>query len=179
MSRLVLTVDSRTHSMAINAAVDGYTDQPVTETPVEDVSATETQKHPFHVLTDSKLPIFIASAAGALALTFVYKLHSADSLLEEILALKFLVSAFFVAGPVQFVSTNLMILFFIVILIALMLSWTYRLLDESNSNHTRAVQTDIKHGMLLFLVSEAMLFFPFFWAFFHAALSPSVMIGGV
>jgi hypothetical protein len=29
------------------------------------------------------------------------------------------------------------------------------------------------------LVSEAMLFFPFFWAFFHAALSPSVMIGGI
>jgi len=33
--------------------------------------------------------------------------------------------------------------------------------------------------MLLFLASEAMLFFPFFWAFFHASLSPAVTVGGV
>lgn len=34
-------------------------------------------------------------------------------------------------------------------------------------------------GFLLFLVSEVMLFFSFFWAYFHSALSPSVELGGV
>lgn len=41
------------------------------------------------------------------------------------------------------------------------------------------MQTGLRYGMLLFLASEAMLFFPFFWAFFHASLSPSVMVGGI
>jgi heme/copper-type cytochrome/quinol oxidase subunit 3 len=45
--------------------------------------------------------------------------------------------------------------------------------------HTSNVVTGLKYGMLLFLASEAMLFFPFFWAFFHASLSPAVTIGGV
>ena len=39
--------------------------------------------------------------------------------------------------------------------------------------------TGLKYGMLLFLASEAILFFPFFWAFFHASLSPAVTISGV
>jgi hypothetical protein len=33
--------------------------------------------------------------------------------------------------------------------------------------------------MILFLASEAMLFFPFFRAFFHASLSPAITVGGV
>jgi heme/copper-type cytochrome/quinol oxidase subunit 3 len=33
--------------------------------------------------------------------------------------------------------------------------------------------------MLLFLLSEAALFFPFFWAFFHGALSPAISIGAI
>jgi heme/copper-type cytochrome/quinol oxidase subunit 3 len=37
----------------------------------------------------------------------------------------------------------------------------------------------LKYGMLLFIVSEIMFFFSFFWAFFHYSLSPSVWTGGV
>jgi heme/copper-type cytochrome/quinol oxidase subunit 3 len=33
--------------------------------------------------------------------------------------------------------------------------------------------------MLLFIISEVMFFFGFFWAFFHASLAPSHMIGAV
>jgi len=33
--------------------------------------------------------------------------------------------------------------------------------------------------MLLFIVSEIMFFFGFFWAFFHAALAPTVELGSV
>jgi len=63
-----------------------------------DASTLEAHKHPFHVLTESKIPPVNTS----------YK--------------PILVSPFFTAGDLQFVSTNLMILFFIVILVGLMLS---------------------------------------------------------
>lgn len=33
--------------------------------------------------------------------------------------------------------------------------------------------------MFLFLLSEAMLFFPFFWAFFHTSLAPTIAVGCV
>jgi cytochrome c oxidase subunit 3 len=34
-------------------------------------------------------------------------------------------------------------------------------------------------GVILFIISEVMFFFSFFWAFFHASLSPSVELGSV
>jgi heme/copper-type cytochrome/quinol oxidase subunit 3 len=46
-------------------------------------------------------------------------------------------------------------------------------------HHTSIVQIMIKRGMILFILSEIMLFFAFFWAFFHSSLSPSVWIGSV
>jgi heme/copper-type cytochrome/quinol oxidase subunit 3 len=62
-----------------------------------------------------------------------------------------------------------------------MWSWSLTLFKESTKegHHTLRVQTGLKYGMLLFLVSEAMLFFPFFWAFFHGALSPAVSVGAI
>lgn len=40
-----------------------------------------------------------------------------------------------------------------------------------------AVQQGLIYGFILFIVSEAMLFFSFFWAFFHLSLSPAISIG--
>jgi len=45
--------------------------------------------------------------------------------------------------------------------------------------HTFAVQHGLRFGMILFIVSEVMLFFAFFWAFFHSALNPIPQIGCV
>ena len=45
--------------------------------------------------------------------------------------------------------------------------------------HTFAVQRGLRLGMVLFIVSEVMFFFAFFWAFFHSSLVPSPSIGGV
>lgn len=45
--------------------------------------------------------------------------------------------------------------------------------------HTTPVQKGLSMGMILFIVSEVMLFFSFFWGFFHFALSPAVEIGCV
>lgn len=36
--------------------------------------------------------------------------------------------------------------------------------------HTFAVQRGLKMGMILFIVSEVMFFFAFFWAYFHSSL---------
>lgn len=46
-------------------------------------------------------------------------------------------------------------------------------------HHTYSVQRGLRFGMILFIVSEIMFFFAFFWAFFHSSLSPAFNIGGV
>jgi cytochrome c oxidase subunit 3 len=46
-----------------------------------------------------------------------------------------------------------------------------------SGHHTILVQKGILLGFLLFLVSEIMLFFSFFWSYFHSSLVPSVELG--
>lgn len=43
--------------------------------------------------------------------------------------------------------------------------------------HTKKVQTSIKLGIILFILSEVIFFVSFFWAFFHRALNPAVELG--
>jgi len=43
--------------------------------------------------------------------------------------------------------------------------------------HTRAVDRGLRMGMILFIVSEVMFFFAFFWAFFHSSLAPTIQLG--
>jgi len=43
--------------------------------------------------------------------------------------------------------------------------------------HTRRVQKGLKLGFILFIISEVMFFFGFFWAFFYCALAPATAIG--
>ena len=45
--------------------------------------------------------------------------------------------------------------------------------------HTTAVQRGLRLGFVLFIISEVMFFFSFFWAFFHSSLAPAVQIGSV
>lgn len=44
--------------------------------------------------------------------------------------------------------------------------------------HTKIVKTGLKLGFYAFIASEIMLFFGFFWAFFHSSLSPAIVLGG-
>jgi heme/copper-type cytochrome/quinol oxidase subunit 3 len=59
--------------------------------------------------------------------------------------------------------------------------WMRTLAMESDYSalNSRSVGRDLLTGMILFIASEVMLFFGFFWAFFSSALSPSIFIGGV
>nr|YP_007317318.1 cytochrome c oxidase subunit III [Homarus gammarus]AGA56082.1 cytochrome c oxidase subunit III [Homarus gammarus] len=43
--------------------------------------------------------------------------------------------------------------------------------------HTQVVMKGLRWGMILFIVSEVLFFFSFFWAFFHSSLSPTIEIG--
>lgn len=45
--------------------------------------------------------------------------------------------------------------------------------------HTKKVQKNLKFGFALFIITEIMFFFAFFWSFFHSSLSPVVELGCV
>jgi len=43
--------------------------------------------------------------------------------------------------------------------------------------HTSIVEKGLRWGIILFIVSEVLFFFSFFWAFFHRRISPTIEIG--
>jgi heme/copper-type cytochrome/quinol oxidase subunit 3 len=45
--------------------------------------------------------------------------------------------------------------------------------------HSNLVRKGFKIGFILFIISEVMLFFGFFWGFFHSSISPTIQIGAV
>ena len=66
-------------------------------------------------------------------------------------------------------------------LVFMMFIWWRDVVRESKfeGQHTKAVEYGLRMGMVLFIVSEIMFFFAFFWAFFHSSTSPAIEIGGV
>lgn len=69
----------------------------------------------------------------------------------------------------------------VIIITYVMITWWRDIIREGTfeGQHTIDVQAGLKWGMLLFIISEVMFFFAFFWAFFHSSLSPSFDFGGV
>jgi|LakMenE01Jun11ns_1017448.scaffolds.fasta_scaffold9959033_4 cytochrome c oxidase subunit 3 len=67
-----------------------------------------------------------------------------------------------------------------IILVLSMFMWWYDMIQESviEGAYTEKVQLNLSIGMFLFIVSEVMFFFGFFWAFFHFSLNPSDAIQG-
>jgi len=72
----------------------------------------------------------------------------------------------------------LTLLFGIVELILIVFFWWQDVSYESGE-HTNEIMLGLKFGMALFIVSEVMFFFSFFWAFFQVSLVPGHEIGGV
>jgi cytochrome c oxidase subunit 3 len=65
--------------------------------------------------------------------------------------------------------------FFILICVAIGMWFRDVVIEGSFQGfHTSDVQRGLRYGMCLFLFSEFMFFFSFFWCFFHVALSPSI-----
>jgi heme/copper-type cytochrome/quinol oxidase subunit 3 len=114
------------------------------------------QTHPFHLVDPSPWPII--SAFSALMLTFGGALYMHG----------------YAGGGFLWRFGFLMILF-------MMFVWWRDIIREGTleGQHTARVQSGLRLGMLLFIVSEIMFFFGFFWAFFHSSFNPSPFIGGV
>jgi|TARA_B110000261_G_scaffold161026_1_gene201721 heme/copper-type cytochrome/quinol oxidase subunit 3 len=114
------------------------------------------QRHPFHLVDPSPNPLI--ASIGALGLTFgsVMFLHN------------------FSGGWSLFCLGLLTILFSMYV-------WWRDIVREGTfeGQHTFSVQQGLRQGVLLFIVSEIMFFFAFFWAFFDSSIKPSFMLGGV
>ena len=113
-------------------------------------------KHAFHLVDPSPWPLVAALGAFMFTTGMVLYMHR-----------------FFGGG--QLASTGLIIILYV------MYTWWRDIVREATfeEQHTFAVQRGLRLGMILFIVSEIMFFFAFFWAFFHSSLAPTFNIGGV
>lgn len=116
----------------------------------------ESQRHSFHLVDPSPWPI--SGSLGALATTVggVMYMHSFQ-------------------GGATLLSLG------IIFILYTMFVWWRDVIRESTleGHHTKVVQLGLRYGFILFIVSEVMFFFAFFWAFFHSSLAPTVEIGGI
>jgi hypothetical protein len=68
-------------------------------------------------------------------------------------------------------------IFCIVNLFVVMLTWFLEVFKEEQSGaHTIEIQKGFQYAILLFILSELMLFFSFFWAYFHYTLNANSFI---
>lgn len=112
------------------------------------------QFHPYHMVYYSPWPLVIGSVVMATLMGRVGWFHN-----------------------VFRVSTALMA----ALILLIRYQWWRDVCRESSSQgcHTSFVVSNIRWGMILFIVSEIIFFFSFFWAFFHSSLAPNIEIGGV
>jgi len=112
--------------------------------------------HPFHLVDASPWPFLVSWGALFLTTGLASWMHG-----------------FSLGAPLQIIGLFLILMTTI--------GWFRDITREGtfNGDHTKYVQKSIKIGFLLFLATEIVLFFSFFFAYFHVALAPSVEIGGV
>ena len=81
----------------------------------------------------------------------------------------------------NFLNGGNLLLIGVFITLYVMFTWWRDIIREATfeDQHTYQVQRGLRLGMILFIVSEVMFFFAFFWAFFHSSLSPVYNIGGI
>ncbi len=112
------------------------------------------QKHDYHLVDPSPWPILGAFAALCMFTGLVLLLHGHQ--IGKILM------------PAGFCS----------ILYIMYVWWSDVIKEGFHNHHTSIVQHGIRLGMALFIASEVMFFFAFFWSFFKAALAPMLVFEG-
>jgi len=114
------------------------------------------KRHPYHIVTPSPWPL--AASFGALTLTFGGVLY---------------MHGFFLGGFILTVG--------LLYICACAYFWWRDVIFEATmqGKHTRKVQRGLRLGFALFIVSEVMFFFAFFWAYFHSSLAPAIEIGSI
>lgn len=122
----------------------------------ENIIIRRTTKHPFHIVDPSPWPFSTSMGTLFLTLGTVGYMHCYKE------------------------GFRLLSLGLIVVLISAFLWWRDVVREATfEGHHTTYVRKGLKMGMVLFILSEVMLFFAFFWAFFHSSLNPVYQIGCV
>jgi len=116
----------------------------------------KTQKHPYHLVDPSPWPL--VASLGCFFFTFGLVMFFHNYI-----------------GALSLTFTGFSIIIYV------MYTWWRDVVREATyeGQHTFQVQKGLRNGMLLFIISEVMFFFAFFWAFFHSALAPVSEIGSV
>ncbi|MEE2746467.1 MAG: cytochrome c oxidase subunit 3 [Pseudomonadota bacterium] len=85
-------------------------------------------------------------------------------------------------GLIWFMHSNFPWLLLIggILMIVTMVGWWRDVIAEGNDSesHTSPVKVGLRIGMLLFIASEVMFFFAFFWAYFHSSLPILNLVAG-
>lgn len=115
-----------------------------------------TQRHGFHLVDASIMPLLTSFAALTLTTGFVMFFHGYGRGLETTY-------------------------FGIFSVLSCMFLWWRDITREAvfEGAHTGIVQLGLRYGVILFIVSEVMFFFAFFWGFFSASLAPSIELGNI
>lgn len=114
--------------------------------------------HPFHLVTPSILPVTLSLAFLCVFQNFI--------------------------GFMWFEGWHLMSVYqyhayFFVNFFTVILSWVLEIFkEEKSAAHTIEMQKGFQYAILLFILSELMLFFSFFWAYFHFTLNSNSFTGG-
>ncbi|HJO98099.1 MAG TPA: cytochrome c oxidase subunit 3, partial [Rhodospirillales bacterium] len=105
----------------------------------------EAKSHPWHMVEPSPWPALGTLGAFIMAIGGVWFMHG---------------------GPVIGFVAGVNIL-----LICLYLWWRDVVREaQSDMEHTQPVRSGLRIGVLLFIASEVMFFFAFFWAYFHSTV---------
>lgn len=112
------------------------------------------EQHPFHMVNTSPWPLMTAISLLSLVLSFISYFN------------------YFEMGSLHFIISFYIFCFYL-------FRWFSDIIIESTFEgyHTFKVQQGVRLGMCLFITSEIMFFFSFFWGFFHCSLSPCIGIG--
>jgi len=112
------------------------------------------QRHSFHIVTPSPWPIIASIGAFMITTGGVMYMH-------------------------LYKHGGLLLSLGVLLILGVLVAWWRDVIREATYEgmHTKKVQTGLRIGMILFIISEVMFFFAFFWAFFHSAVNPTLYIG--
>jgi cytochrome c oxidase subunit 3 len=111
-------------------------------------------QHYFHLVSPSPWPLFTATSLLFVTLGGALYMH------------------YYALGG------KLLVLGLLCLLSCMYLWWRDVVIEGTYQGyHTKIVQQGLRYGVVLFIISEVMFFFSFFWAFFHSSLSPNIELG--
>ena len=116
--------------------------------------AHRVNNHPYHLVDKSPWPLLRAFGVLSLVTGLAYWFHTFNS--------------------------NLFIYSCLIVLIIIYQWWRdVRREGTYQGLHSILVSKGLRWGIILFITSEVLFFFSFFWAFFHSSLAPTIEIGRI